>query len=116
MLRFMLGVSLSLLIVLTGIGLVLAHPWGWSEYTSDTLYVVYAQMTDGVPSPFFLSSIDGSHQQWQLMAQVGTLKTVSCSPDGRTLAYLTESGHLHVVNRAGEVYDRKLGPGYDTVA
>ncbi|MEO8392208.1 MAG: hypothetical protein ABI700_04370 [Chloroflexota bacterium] len=114
MLRFLTAVSALLLIVLTGIGLMLSRQWGWSEYTSPELYLLYAQDTDKTPDPFFVIDIQSSAQS-PLAPQDGALQAASCSPDGRTLAYLNVSGHLYVVNQAGEIYDRKLGPGYDAV-
>jgi hypothetical protein len=116
MLRLANRLSLVLLVIMSGIGLLVSHSWGWSEYASPELYLLYAQLTDGAPSHFFLINTDGSNARWQLTPDEGALRTVSCSPDGRTLALLADNGHLSVINQSGSLYERKLGLGYDTLA
>ncbi|MEO8392209.1 MAG: hypothetical protein ABI700_04375 [Chloroflexota bacterium] len=108
MLRFMLSLSLALLISLTGIGLVIAHQWGWSEYASPELYVVYYQAKRERPYGFFMVDAAGSGGSWSLTTHSVTLTTLNCSPDGRTLAFLTDDAHLYVVNQSGLVYERVL--------
>ena len=114
MLRFLISISLCLLIVFTGIGALLSRQWGWSEYASSELYLAYQDVSQ--PASFFLTDANGSDQQWKLSSKAGTLAALNCSPDGRTLAFLTASGHLYVVSQAGLLYDRVLGQGYDAIA
>ncbi len=115
MLRFLIFPSLCLLILFSAIGLLFSRQWGWSEYASPELYLTYQEALNGA-HPFFLVDAMGSGQRWKLSAGSGNLTALNCSPDGRTLAYLTDKGHLYVVNQAGIVYDRALGQGYDALA
>jgi hypothetical protein len=119
MLRLLTAFVVVLTLVFAGIGLLFSRAWGWSEYASNELYVLYARSLDGVskevPPPYLLVNTDGSGDQWQLGAQTNLLMTVSCSPDGRTLAYLTSDGQLTVANESGIVYQKNVGAGYDAL-
>jgi len=115
MLRFLTALSLGLALVFTGIGLMLSRQWGWSEYASNQLYVIYGQLNNATVSPFFEVNAAGNSDPEPLMVRDGTLMALNCSPDGRTLAFLTVSGNLTVINQSGVIYNRALGQGYDAL-
>nr|AUN37653.1 hypothetical protein [uncultured bacterium] len=110
MLRVWVMVSLLMTLVFTGIGLATSKAWGWSEYASDELYLVYMPEKIGdSPYSYFIANADGSGEHWKLAAATGTLTKVNCSPDGRTVTFVTDAPHLYIVNRSGIVFDRVLG-------
>ena len=45
MLRFITLFILRLSILVCGLGFLVSHAWGWSEYASPELYVVYMSMS-----------------------------------------------------------------------
>jgi hypothetical protein len=114
MLRLLTYLALVCCILLTAIGAAFSRAWGWSEYTSDELYVVYQQQGEGLPQ-FFMVDADADSPPVSLHWQEGNLTVLACSPDGQTLALLGASGQLAVLNRAGVLYQRALGSGYDGV-
>nr|AUN37650.1 hypothetical protein [uncultured bacterium] len=111
MLRVLITAALVLMVVFTGIGLATSKAWGWSEYASDALYVVYAPVINNERVQFFVNLDTGVEQQlvWNDKA---LHKVISCSPNGRTLAFLTDSSHLYVMTREGILYERPIDPGY----
>src|SRR5579871_3402962 len=114
MLRFLIISALCLTIVFSGISLLISKVWGWSEYASPELYVVYQQWIGMPPFPYFLVDADGSGQKWKLTMENEQPKDLNCSPDGRTLAFLLKK-HLYVVNSSGIIYDQELKTGYEVV-
>ncbi|MFN8562960.1 MAG: hypothetical protein U0703_15415 [Anaerolineae bacterium] len=115
MLRFSITVSLLLMSGFTLVGGLLFHQWGWSEYASDALYIVYYQIKPA-PFPFFIVNTDGGSDPAQLVATDATLTGLDCSPDGRTLAFVTDSARLYVVNQAGALCDRALDHAYPSLS
>ncbi|MEO8392206.1 MAG: hypothetical protein ABI700_04360 [Chloroflexota bacterium] len=111
MLRFWITVSLLLTIIFTGIGLLLSRQWGWSEYASDELYVVYSALVDS-DKLYFIVNANGSSKSETLKSTQGTITAVNCSPDGRTLAFLTDAMHLYVVTSTGLIYDKLINRIY----
>ena len=91
-LRLLLRISLYLLIVFTLIGVLISREWGWNEYASDELYLVYSQITDDLH--YSIINTDGGENGEELTWQEGTITALDCSPDGRTLAVLIESAHI----------------------
>lgn len=96
MLRFLISTSLRLLIICAGIGLLICKQWGWPEYASPELYLIYDEVTNS-GAPFFLINTDGNSQEEKLSWKNETLNTLRCSPDGRTLAFLTDKGELYLI-------------------
>jgi hypothetical protein len=114
MLRLFMCFTLCLLLLFMGMGLLISHEWGWSEYTTDALYAVYQQQVGESPQ-FFLVDADGNSEPVSLRWREGNLTAISCSPDGRTLAFLGDAVQLYVINRSGVLYDWVLGSGYDGI-
>lgn len=115
MLRFSITFSLCLLTIFSVIGTLIFHPWGWSEYASDALYVIYYQMKPA-PYPFFIVNTDGRSEPSELREENAALTSLDCSSDGRTLAYVTDTAHLYVANQDGILYDRELDQSYTTLS
>jgi hypothetical protein len=113
MLRFLISVLFRLLTAFMVVALLLFHEWGWNEYASPELYVIYFQFTPGGVQ-YFIASTEGERARlaWEGKAPA----KLDCSPDGRTLAFLSESGHLYVVTREGLRYDRAQPKMYTTVS
>src|SRR3954464_3937366 len=114
MLRLLIAVSLPLLIVFTGIGLLLSRQWGWSEYASDALYVVYYTGSQG-GIRYFIVNADGHGDSAPLTWNEETITALGCSPDGRTFAIFTHARHLYVLTSAGLAYDKQTTRPYDDV-
>ncbi len=112
MLRLFTTVAPLLTLMFTGMGLLIARGWGWSEYASPDLYVVYYQGA-GAAKLFFIVNADGAQEGKSLALSGDSIRTLDCSPDGRTLALVTNGAHLMVLNQAGVVYDRALDQTYD---
>jgi hypothetical protein len=112
MLRFWITVSLLVTVVFTGIGLVVSREWGWSEYASDELYVVYVYVNgDQTPSTqrsYFLVNTDGEHTSEALTWRGGVIQYLNCSANGRVLALWTNTNHLATLTEAGILYDYLL--------
>ena len=115
MLRFLLLVTVCLLVAFTGMSAALSRAWGWNEYASDELYVVYQHLNGESPHPYFLVNADGSGERWKFEAENEQLMHLACSPDGRTLALLSNYKHISVVNSSGIVYDQVLTSGYEKI-
>jgi hypothetical protein len=115
MLRLFLVIAGGLLIALMGISLGIARAWGWSEYASPELYVVYYQISNP-HNQFFVVDASGSGLNAELAGSGGTIAQVDCSPDGRYFAFLTDTHHLYVLNSAGTVSDRAEDPAYTTLS
>jgi hypothetical protein len=112
MLRFFALFLLRLLVVFLVVALLLIHEWGWNEYASPELYVVYYQFAPGGVQ-YFITSTDGERAKLTWEGRPPT--RLDCSPDGRTFAFLSESAHLYVVTRDGLLYDRPQPEMYTTV-
>lgn len=104
MLRFLLLTSVVLSAVFTVIGALLSREWGWSEYASDELYVVYIQGENG----YFIINTDGSGENVRLAWNNSLITALDCSPDGRRLAFLTNDARLHVLTYRGVDYERDI--------
>ena len=115
MLRPLVRLALDLLIALIGLGLLIARAWGWSEYASRDLYVVYYQIA-APQTRYFVVRADGSGAGGQLTWPGDMVYQVACSPDGRALAVLTLDGHLLVLTSAGVVSNRVENPIYSTLS
>ena len=115
MLRFWLTILLLLTALFTGIGLAISKAWGWPEYASDELYVAYASYM-GITSYFTVKVDDVSDDGEQLTWDKGEITALDCSPDGRTLAILTDTGHVGIVTTAGMVENTPEDQGYDQVS
>lgn len=102
MLRILITVSLLMTAFFAGIGVLLFRQWGWSEYASDESYVAYVQFTDNDPQ-FFIVSIDGK-ENLRLGGNNDLITALDCSPNGRTLAVLTDTAHMYVLKQAGLDY------------
>lgn len=116
MLRFWLLVSVCLSALFTLVGAALSREWGWSEYASDELYVVYRQYEGMGISSLFLLDTNGSSEAERLALNNGEtfgLDSLDCSPDGQTLALLTENEHLYVITSAGIAYERVFNQHYE---
>ncbi|MBI1255996.1 MAG: hypothetical protein GC204_00865 [Chloroflexi bacterium] len=114
MLRFVSLLIVRMLIFLSGVGLLVSHAWGWNEYASAELYVVYFQLIEGKPH-YFIVSADGSSASESLNWDEGGIAALDCSPDGRTFAFLSGSRHVYVINRGGLVHDRPADALYTTI-
>ena len=114
MLRFVAHFFLRLLIIVTGIGFFVSRAWGWSEYTSPELYVIYYQLIQG-KTQYFIVNSDGSRPGEGLSWNDGGIGSLDCSPDGRTFAFLTSSGHVYAMTSVGLIHDRLEDPHYTTV-
>src|SRR5664279_2822140 len=114
MLRFLGLFALRLLAALAVVCVLIAHQWGWSEYASPELYVVYYQFTNG-QIQYYIANADGSSPGVKLSWQGGGISKLDCSPDGRTFAFLTDTRHLYQMTSAGIVYDSAEDQMYTTV-
>ena len=94
MLRFWITVSLCLLIIFTGIGLAVSKAWGWSEYASDTLYIVAFERTSS-HSSFVLVNADGSGQK-RISFFGGRSATPEWSPRGDQIAFTHIGGNFRI--------------------
>ncbi|MBI1255997.1 MAG: hypothetical protein GC204_00870 [Chloroflexi bacterium] len=106
MLRFWVMVSLLLTTVFTGIGLLVSRAWGWSEYASDELYLVYSYLDYHYDIQYFIVNADGSDTPKKLTWNDGFILRMGCSPDGKTFAFATKAHHLYVLTNSGLSYDR----------
>ncbi|HVU13858.1 MAG TPA: hypothetical protein VHD90_21420, partial [Phototrophicaceae bacterium] len=110
MLRFLIFTSLRLLIAFTGISLLICKQWGWSEYASPELYVVYSQGENGD----YLINMSGNDEPERLAPKIDSIFALACSPDGRRLAVLTTTlhhydPHLYVISPSGIEYEKFFG-------
>ncbi|MEP7293920.1 MAG: hypothetical protein ABI835_19185, partial [Chloroflexota bacterium] len=96
MLRLLAPLSLGILTGFFVIGALIFRAWGWSEYASDELYLAYTLLTPEQPYPRILMNTADSHEQSQLTWNNGTIIALACSPDGHSLAFLTDTAHLYV--------------------
>ncbi len=112
MFRWLMFTALRLLIVCAGIGLLISRQWGWPEYASPELYLASQFWMGGVHVRYFISAADGSGETEELVSKAGAIYALNCSPDGRTLAFLTETAHLYVLNRTGILYDTPIESTY----
>lgn len=114
MLRFLTLLSLRCLAGLSIVGVLIAHQWGWSEYASPELYVVYYQLPGGQPAYFIVNDDGGSSGQPLNWPQ--GIHQMDCSPDGRVMAFLDDNHHLYVMNAKGALYDRVADRAYSAVS
>lgn len=110
MLRAIVTAALRLLAALAAIGLVIARPWGWGEYASDTLYLIHWEQV-GPQGQWLIIPAGGGISQ-PLTFRDRPIRALDCSPDGRTLALLTDGGQIHVVTAAGIVDERTVDAAY----
>nr|AUN37652.1 hypothetical protein [uncultured bacterium] len=110
MLRVWVTISLLMVMVFTGIGLVVSKAWGWSEYASDEVYLIAMNTYyyDVHPSPLVLLSANGDGQTWSFAQFYRGVKNFSCSPNGQVFAVTTDEGILHVMDRSGVRYERSI--------
>lgn len=113
MLRFLALLTLRAALCLALLGVLIVRAWGWSEYASPQLYVVYYQLLNS-RNAYFLVDANGERSGEALTLPDGGRATLDCSPDGRTLAVLTEN-QLIVVNAAGVVQQIPVDQTYTTV-
>lgn len=114
MFRILGFLSLRLLIVFGGVGLLVSHAWGWSEYASPELYVVYFQLARSGNSYFIVGVNDDSTSE-RITAPDDAIRAVDCSPDGRIFTVLTMSNHLYVIDSNGLRSDTMEAGDYTTV-
>jgi hypothetical protein len=114
MLRFLAFLSLRLAVCLVLFGVLIARAWGWSEYASPALYVVYTQIING-RNAYFVINANGESAGEALIGNDGRISTVDCSPDGRVLALLSERRQLSVVSEPGTVEQMLTDRDYTTV-
>jgi hypothetical protein len=114
MLRFVTLFFVRLSILVAGAGLLVSHAWGWSEYASPELYVVYFQISQR-KIDYFIVNADGSSPGQRLIWGDGGIANVDCSPDGRTFAFLSADQHAYVTTSTGVVHDTPADPRYTTV-
>ncbi|MCC6805416.1 MAG: hypothetical protein IT319_21230 [Anaerolineae bacterium] len=113
MLRLILPITFCLFAVLTALGGVIAREWGWNEYASDDLYVVYAQTINTVRRYFIVSEAGGDAGAL-LTWENDSIIDVDCSPNGRLFAFFTSAARLYVVDAQGVVYNQVIDPAYVT--
>lgn len=113
MLRFLALLTLRAALCLALLGVLIVRAWGWSEYASPQLYVVYYQLLNN-RNAYFLVDANGERPGEALVLPDGGRATLDCSPDGRTLAVLTEN-QLVVMNAAGVVQQTPVDQTYTTV-
>lgn len=87
---------------------LLSREWGWSEYASDELYVVYFQSVDG-EIQFFIINTNDTDQGEPLSFKEDEIRAVGCSPDGRVFAFYLSTGYVYVINSVGIIYDQPTG-------
>nr|AUN37649.1 hypothetical protein [uncultured bacterium] len=116
MLRVLSTVSLLLMVVFTGVGLAFSKAWGWSEYASDALYLIYAYPQADIFYPAYsIINTDGRGRPEKLIWKDEPIARIGCSPDGRTFAFLTAGRHLYVLTREGLSYDKLMDQPYDAL-
>lgn len=113
MLRLLLPILFCLSAGLTLTSGLIAHEWGWDEYASDDLYVIYAQ-TVNTARLYFIVDAAGGDSGKLLTLDDGTIVDLDCSPDGRLLAFFTDTARLFVVDEQGIAYDKAIDPIYVT--
>src|SRR5262249_32534535 len=89
--------------------------WGWPEYASDALYVVSSYYSAMHYPKYSVTNADGRSNPELLSSNDGFITDLGCSPDGHTLAYLTDTQHLYVVAQGGISYEKQLDQLYDTM-
>lgn len=114
MLRFLAFLSLRVAVCLALFGVLIARAWGWSEYASPALYVVYFQINSH-RNAYFVVNTDGQAPAEPLTSNNSAFSTFDCSPDGRVFALLTERRSLTVVTAAGVVEETRADRDYTTV-
>ncbi len=108
--RFILGIGAGV----ACLGLLIARAWGWSEYASPDLYLIYYQLAN--PSVhYFVVNADGSDSGDLLRWDGSPITKLDCSPDGRRFAFLTNDGQLIALDRGGIVSQQPVAPSYSTV-
>lgn len=112
--RFVAFLSLRVAFCLALFGVLIARAWGWSEYASPELYVVYTQIINS-RNAYFIINANGESAGEALVGNDGAISTVDCSPDGRVFALLSERRQLSVVREAGAVVQMLADRDYTTV-
>lgn len=113
MLRFLTLLSLRIAVCLVLLGVLIARAWGWSEYASPALYVVYYQILNN-HNAYFVVNVDGEGGGEALVNVDGGRSTVDCSPNGRAFAMLTNR-QLIVASATGEIERTPIDREYTTV-
>lgn len=113
MLRLILPITICLSAGFILLGGLIAREWGWDEYASDELYVIYAQ-TINTARRYFIVSDSGGEAGTPLTWDDGAIIGVDCSPDGRLFAFFTSAAQLYVVDEQGIVYERAIAPEFVT--
>ncbi|MBI1255998.1 MAG: hypothetical protein GC204_00875 [Chloroflexi bacterium] len=117
MLRFWVMVSLLATALFAGIGLAVSKAWGWSEYASDELYVVYSS---GIRDPRDYSIVrvnpDDLEAREQLIWHDAKIMSLACSPDGRTLGFLTDGAQVVVMTSAGIRSEQREDETYSSLS
>lgn len=113
MLRFLLLVSVCLSALFTLVGAALSREWGWNEYASDELYIVYTEWDETPLYKYFLLNINDSREEWKLIMNDSEMTSLNCSPDGELLTVLLDKRELYVLNRNGVLYNQTLNSYYE---
>jgi hypothetical protein len=113
MLRGLIAWVLRLTACFALIGVLLSHEWGWSEYASDELYVVFFNHPTLREVPqYYIVDTDGSSEGERLTWDSTVITAFDCSPDGRALAFLTDLAHLYVITSNGLLNHRIVDEVY----
>lgn len=108
MLRFLLLVSVCLSALFTLVGAALSREWGWNEYASDELYLIYSRRySASAPAFFLVNTRDGSPEE-QLTWGDADIFAFHCSPDGRLAAFISGDGQLYVTDESGIIYSKPV--------
>ncbi|MFN8562959.1 MAG: hypothetical protein U0703_15410 [Anaerolineae bacterium] len=113
MLRLIVPITVCLSAGFILLGGLIAREWGWDEYASDDLYVIYAQ-TINTARRYFIVSETGGEAGAPLAWDGGAIIGVDCSPDGRLFAFFTSAAQLYVADEHGIVYDQSIAPEFVT--
>lgn len=114
MLRFLLLVSVCLSALFTLVGAALSQESNWNESASDELYVVYWQGTQ-TEKDYWLINIDGNSEAEKFEVQGEVITSFDCSPDGRTLALMTNVDELYVIDETGILYRQPVDLVYNFI-
>lgn len=114
MLRYLMLAALRFCALVTLVGVLVSRAWGWNEYTSPELFVVYYQIVNA-RNQYALVSVDRADDDVKLRWNDSPIAKVDCSPDGRTFAFMTDDAHLYVMTRDGLLYERAEDRLYTTV-
>lgn len=114
MLRLLVLASIGLTAGFAVVAGLLAHEWGWSEYASDELYVVYSQHSATTSLRYYVIRADGNNAGEVLQWDDEIIRAVACSPDGRTLTFSTWYD-LYVMTDTGMSYSSQIDQTYNVI-